>query len=152
MNKIYYWIFIGAIFISACGQINHTIPDSPDAKATNPIVEKYITANETYNTDDLMALYADQLVWVDNGMNDGPFNKPNLDFLVRQSFNQKEIKVKFLSYLLTPDGCYAVLESTVSMPSKRDGKWVSTKAYAVLEFKDGKIINETWYYDGFAFN
>jgi ketosteroid isomerase-like protein len=54
----------------------------------------------------------------------------------------------FESYLLTPDGRFAVAQSNLSMKATSTGKWVSTPAAAVLELKDGKIVNETWYYDG----
>lgn len=144
-NRI--WIFIVfALLLSSCSQVTTTIPNTKEAKQAQIIMEQYLSANRSANIDQVMSLYADNVVWMDHGMDTGPFNKADLDALNRMSV--KEVKENALSYLLTPDGRFAVLQTNLTMPNVTGNKTVTTLAIGVLEFKDGKIINETWYYDG----
>jgi len=146
MKKIFVLAMVIALILTACGQVKTNIPNTKDAKAAQAIIENWISANKANDVDKLMSLYADNIVWMDYGLNDGPFNKADLDVMNRMSTG--EIKSKLESYLLTPDGRFAVAQLNLSMKATSTGKWVSTPAVAVLEFKDGKIVNETWYYDG----
>lgn len=141
-----------AVALSACGGVKTDMPDTPEAEATAVIVEQYITANLEYDADGLMALYADDLFWMDYGGNDGPLTKGNLDYFIHETMAARDFKYDFNSYLVTPDGRFAVIETVFSMPAASSGKWVSVSCITVLEFMDGKIISEIWYYDGTVFH
>jgi hypothetical protein len=62
------------------------------------------------------------------------------------------MKVQINTYVITPDGHFAILQGTYSQAAITSGKWETAPAYAVLKFKDGKIIAETWYYNGEVFH
>jgi ketosteroid isomerase-like protein len=151
MKKILAFALVITVFLSACGHIKADVADTPEAKATQVLVQQYIKANMMYDADLLMSLYADNVVWMDYGLYDGPFNKATIDFYTRESFGRKDMKAKMKSYIVTEDGRFAVLQTTFSMQAASNNKWASTPAIAILEFKDGKIANETWYYNRAVF-
>ncbi len=142
-------LFLSIIFLlSACGGVRADVADNPQAKAAQSIVEEYIIANETYDPDRLMMLYADNLFWMDYGGNDGPLSRANLDYFVHETMAAKDFKMKVKSYSITPDGRFAALEVDYSQLAAFSGKVVSVTCVVLLEFRDGRIINETWYYNG----
>ena len=49
--------------------------------------------------------------------------------------------------MMTSDGRFAVLNVEYSEISPLSGDWVAAPCVVVLEFEDGQIINETWYYN-----
>jgi ketosteroid isomerase-like protein len=142
------------LFLSACGTkgMKTDVPDNPEGKATQTIVEQYITAYKGNDAASLISLYSDDLVWMDYGFNDGPYGKSGISVDIRQGMNTKYYTVKIDSYVVTVDGRFAVLQGKYSQPNKSTGKWTSVPGYAVLEFKDGKIIAESWYYNVSAFH
>lgn len=151
MRKISVITIIFAILLSACGQVKTSVPNTPQAKASQAILEEYISTNAAHDPDKLLSLYADDVVWMDYGMNDGPWDKADLDYYIGSGLSQDEIKVQFESYVMTPDGRFAAAQVRLSMKAASTGKWVTVPSSVVLEFKDGKIISETWYYDGNAY-
>jgi hypothetical protein len=84
---------------------------------------------------------------MDYGGDDGPFTKKTLDYLVRESFLAQDFKYEFGPYLVTSDGRFAVLNVEYSEISPLSDDWVAAPCVVVLEFEDGQIINETWYYN-----
>ncbi len=48
---------------------------------------------------------------------------------------------------MTSDGKYAVVEGVFSEISALTGKWVEAPFVLVLEFKNGLITSEEWYYN-----
>ena len=123
MKKILVVTLFTMLFLTACGGIKADVPDNPDAKATQALVEKYIETNLTYDADGLMALYADDLFWMDYGGNDGPLTRGNLDYFVHETMAAKDFKHKFKSYLVTPDGRFAVIQIRYSQAAASSGKW-----------------------------
>jgi len=146
-------VTIFLVFVLAgCGQVKADVPDTPEALATQALVEKYITATLNKDADNLMALYADDVFWMDYGGNWGPVTKGNLDHAMRYWDSEQDSNIKFETYMITPDGRFAVINDIESGVATLSGKKVSTPRVGILEFKDGKIISETWYYNGYAFH
>jgi ketosteroid isomerase-like protein len=139
------------IALSACGGVKADVPDNSIAKATQAIVEQWITAYQAYDSEALLSLYSDDIIWMDYGYNDGPYHKAELNNAVRGWFDSKMLKVEVNSYTITWDGHFAVIQGVYSENTGITSKWASTPAVAILEFKDGKIIRETWYYNTSVF-
>jgi ketosteroid isomerase-like protein len=138
-----------ALLLSACAgtEIKADVADNPQAQATKALVEKFIETNLAYDSEGLISMYADDLVWMDYGGDDGPLTKNTLDYLVRESFSAQDFKYEFGPYMVTSDGRFAVLNVEYSEISPLSGDWVAAPCVVVLEFEDGQIINETWYYN-----
>jgi ketosteroid isomerase-like protein len=151
MKKVFILALIVAIILSACGSVKANVPSTSDAKLTQAILEKYISAYQTFDSDKLMSFYADNITWMDYGCKDGPYDKANLDLLVHQWLGQREIKVKFESYLLTADSSFAVVQGDLTMKNITTHKWISTQAIVILELISGKIVNESWYYNCYIY-
>ncbi len=82
MYKKFVPIMILAILLAACGQIQVDVPDTPEAQAAQVLVEAYITTNVEYDAEGLLALYADDIFWMDYGGDDGPLDKGDLNYVV----------------------------------------------------------------------
>jgi hypothetical protein len=139
------------LVVSACGQTSDaaTVAANPESIASQSIVEKYIQSNEEYDVDLYTSLLHDEYVFMDYGMGDGPFGKTILSAFAREAMAEPDTyKTEYGSYTITPDGRFAVVEGTYSEPDRDGGKWIAAPGYVVLEMKDGKIIAETWYYNG----
>jgi ketosteroid isomerase-like protein len=138
-------IIVMALLLAACGQIKVDVPDTVDAQAAQVLVEAYITTNVEYDAEGLLALYADDIFWMDYGGTVGPLGKGDLNYLVPVRMAAEEFKIEFSSYLVTSDGKYAVVEGIFSEFSALTGKWVEAPFVLVLEFKNGLIASEEWY-------
>ena len=152
MNRCLLGVICVAFFLASCQQANPQVPDTPEAFTTQASVEKYIDANLNYDADSLMSLYADDLFYMDYGINAGPLTRGNLDYYVHETMAARDFGIDFKSYVITPDGRFAAIEALYSEQADLARKWATTPAFALLEFKDGKIISETWYYDGSVFH
>jgi ketosteroid isomerase-like protein len=126
------------------------VPDNQDAKATQALVKDWITANRTNDYKKLISQYADDVVWMDYGDNYGPLDKGNLSYALQYESGPDQMKIKCKSYLVMSNGNFAVIQATFTTHSRSTRKWVSMPATAILEFKDGKIIRESWYYNNSA--
>jgi len=150
MKKIAFLVIGIALLMSACGQIKADVPDNPDAKATQALVQEWMAVSKANDYQKLIALYADDLVWMDYGDNYGPLDKGNLSYDLQYESGPEQMKLKYKSYLVTSNGHCAVIQATFSTHARSTGKWVSMPAIAILEFKDGKIVRESWYYNNNA--
>ena len=135
------------ILLTACGRIKVDVPDTTAARITKSIVEQWITANRNYDAEAILSLYSDDITWIDHGYDEGPYQKASIAGSLRQWYSSRLLKVDAQSYLVTLDGRFAVIQAIYSEKDSLSGKWVSTPATAILEFKAGKILNETWYYN-----
>lgn len=135
-----------ALTLAACGGIKADVADNDVARATQAIVEKWIAAYQTYDPSTLISLYSDDITWIDYGKNDGPHHG-GMNGLIHSTFDSQVYKLRVDSYIITRDGRFAVIQGAYSEKNGISGKWASTPAVAILEFKDGKIIRETWYYN-----
>jgi len=154
MKKLRFATIFVTLLLTACakGGVKMDVPENPEGKATQAIVEQYITAYKNNDADLLTSLYSDKLVWMDYGFNDGPYGKSGISTDIRQGMSTKYYTVNIDSYIVTIDGRFAVLQGEYEQPNKSTAKWTSVPGYAVLEFRDGKIISETWYYNVSAFH
>jgi ketosteroid isomerase-like protein len=151
MKKAFILAIAVALVLTACGGIKADVADNDVAKATQAIVEKWIAANQAYDAYAILSLYSDDITWMDYGYNDGPYHKVGLNGAVHEWFASEALKVEVKSYLVTRDGHFAVIQAIYSEKDGITGKWASTPAVAILEFKDGKITHETWYYNTSVF-
>lgn len=147
MKKTWVLLVFSVLLLSACSWLKSDVPDTAPAKATQVIVEKFIAANSKYDPDTLVSLYSPDILWMDNGDMYGPLHFDQLEWMIRNDYSPDQMTLSFRSYLVSFDGRYSVVEGTFSTKNKTTGKWVSMPAVAVMEFKDGKIYRETWYYN-----
>jgi len=146
MKKLFLLSIVVASMLSSCGGIKATVADDPYAKESQAIVEKWMAAYRNLDAEALLSLYSSDLTWRDCGFN------INCDFegladlqgVVPVSFREKDFKVQAQSYMVTAFGRFAVLQVMYAEPE--GGPATSTPTTVILEFKDGKILNETWYY------
>jgi ketosteroid isomerase-like protein len=151
MKRLILLSILFVLIVSACGQTSEaaTVADNPESIATQSIVKQYIKSIEGYDADLFTSLLHDEYVFMDYGMGDGPFGKTILSAFAREAMAEPDTnKTEFGSYTITPDGRFAVIEGAYSEPARDGGKWIAAPGYVVLEMKDGKIIAETWYYNG----
>ena len=154
MKRILLPLFLVLLVLAACSQTKNTasVADNPASRVAEEIASQFIQAYETYDAEGLISTFHDEYVFMDYGMDDGPYTKGNISYFIKESMAEPDTwKAQFDEYTITPDGRFAVLAGTFSMVDKRDGEMVTVPAYVVLEVKDGLIIAETWYYNGEVF-
>jgi hypothetical protein len=143
------------VFATACGgiKVQADVPDTPGAIASQIIVDQYIKAYVSYDAEGLIALFHDDYVFMDYGLDDGPLGKGNISYAIKEAMAEPDTwKAQFVSYTITPDGRFAVLEGSFSMGAKIYGDMASAPAYVVLEFQGDQVLSETWYYNGEVFH
>lgn len=157
MNKILALVALVVVLLAGCAPAasspSASVPNNPDAKATKAIVEKYMAAAEatTFNAKALVPLYADSVTLVDYGFplttGDRPLTKADISSWYTDEGAPPQRKAHFQSYLVTADGRFAVIQAVLTFVSSLTNKPVSAPATGVLEFANGQIVNETWYYN-----
>ena len=157
MKKVQILTIVLVLFLVACGYIGNrsasaSVPNNPEAKAIQTIVDKYIAAIQAYDADALAPLYADNSVWEDFGNSFGPLNKADLSYFYHQDWKSADNKLEFKSYFVTVNGRFAIAQAIFSRVAPSTNTWASTPAVIVLEFKDNKIVNESWYYNESLFH
>lgn len=153
--KKYLCVTILVIFLlTACAQggIKAHVPDTSEGLATQIIVEQFITAYKSDDADLLISLFHEDYSFMDYGLGDGPVGKGPISYAIKEAMSTHYYEVDFNSYLVTPEGRFAVTQGSYAQAAKSTGKWITVPAYAVLEFKDCKVLAETWYYDGSVFH
>ena len=130
---------------AAPAEIKITVSDNQYSKASQAIVEKWLAAYKNRDPKALLALYADDIAWDDcSGLDCGksPAGLSDLRSFMPQSLLDPTFKVEVQSYFVTQFGERAVVEllySDANVPV------TNAPSVAILEFKDGKIVKETWY-------
>jgi ketosteroid isomerase-like protein len=152
MKKTLVFAIVFALALSACAGVKADVPDNEAAKVKQAIVEEWMAAYQAYDAEALLSLYSDDMSWMDYGYNDDPYHKVVLKGAVHEWFASEALKVEVKSYLVTMDGRFAVVNAIYSEKNGLTGKWNSTQAVAILEFNDGKIVKETWYYNTSVFH
>lgn len=149
MKKNCFLFSFFVFLLAACSQsgVKADVPNTPQAKAAQVLVEQYIHALTTYDFAPLDSLLSDDYVYTDYGRFVRPESKDNLILLLQEDMSTRSYKVEFPAYTVTSDGRFAVLQAIYSEKSPATGKWVSAPMYDVVEIKDGKIIAETMYYN-----
>ncbi len=147
MKKILYLIIVLAMALSACGGVKATVPNNAYAKDSQMIVEKWIAAYRNRDGAALLSLYSDDIDYSFCGTTNCDHTYlDELKGVVPDSLKNPEVKIAFQSYFLTTYGERAVVQGRYTDPY-----WPTDNAQTVviLEIKNGKITNETWYWAGF---
>jgi hypothetical protein len=145
MKRIFFPVIVFVFLLTACAGVKARVPDDPYAKESQVVVEKWIAAFRDLDAEALLSLYSDEVTFVDCGDNFtcDVEDLVNLQGVVPLSFRQEGFKVETQSYMITAFGRFAVLQVMYAEPP---GIPTSTPATVILEFKDGKILKEMWYY------
>jgi hypothetical protein len=157
MKKLSLLIAFFALMLSACGGVNATspalvnrevkitVPDNPDAQASQAIVDRWIAAYQTSDADTLLSLWSDDIAWTACAASPcASYHLGELKYFVPRDFKNPAFKVEIQSYLITTSGDFAVVQALYTDP--KVGVLTPTPAVAILEFEDGKILNEKWYW------
>lgn len=167
MKKLFLLTMFFALTLSACGavkvtapnnpdaqasqptvenrDVKATIPDNPDAKASQAIVEKWIAAYQTSDADALLSIWSEEIAWTACAASPcASYHLGELKYYVPRDFKNPKFKVETQSYLITTSGDFAIVQTLYTDP--RVGVLTPTPAVAILEFEDGKIVNEKWYW------
>jgi hypothetical protein len=145
MKKLFLLTLFFVFLLSACGGVEARVPDDSYAKESQAVVEKWIAAFNDLDAEALLSLYSNDFTFMDCGLNYSCDYEDlgSLGGFVPQSFRGEDFKVETQSYMITNFGRFAVLQVMYAEPP---GIPTSIPATVILEFKDGKILNETWYY------
>jgi ketosteroid isomerase-like protein len=146
MKKLFLVILLFTLTLSACGGVKSSVPNDPYAKESQAIVEKWIAAFHNLDAQALLSLYSNDVTFWDCGLNINcdVGRLVDLQGVVPLAFKEQGFNVEAQSYMVTGFGRFAVLQVMYADPM--GGQKTSTPATVILEFKDGKILNETWYY------
>jgi ketosteroid isomerase-like protein len=141
-------ILAGLILVACAGLgTNSAAAQVSEAQA---LATKYKTAYETKDADMYLSLFNDDSVFTDYGMKDGPISMSSLKSDVYDVFKEEAFSFKVKSHFVSSDGQYASVRGDFSYHGNT-GSIVTVPATTILEFKSGKIVSETWYYDGTNF-
>lgn len=138
-------IIIVAMLLTACGpNSSQTVGKSEE------LVKAFITAYETKNTKQYLALFDKDAIYMaqgDPGMRSvGEMYVRNLTTPIAETFNEPTFQVKFESYFISVDGAKAAL-TTIYTNKDSTGNPTSVPMVIILEIRDGKIVREDDYYD-----
>ncbi len=125
-----------------------TAPAAPQAApTTESLVEEWSAAYAAEDVDKAFSLWSDDAEWMDNAdpefQSSGPQKVKDIESMIRGSVGSFQVHIT--SHFISADGRFAAAQGTFAMNVK------TAPAVAILEFKDGKIVKETWYYDGSQF-
>lgn len=143
MKKLFILAVALAIVLSACGQ------QGAGASETPALVKAWISAYESKDADKFIALYSDDVYYADWAIGAFITGKDGWSSGVRSTFPEEGFAVKVNSYFVSSDGRFAAVECIYSNKD-RQGRIVSMPMASILEFKNGKIVKETDYYDAGA--
>ena len=143
MKKLFILAVAIAIILSACGQQGAGVSE------TQALVKAWVSAYESKDADKFIALYSDDIYYADWAIGAFITGKDGWSSGVRSTFPEEGFAVKVTSYFISSDGRSAAVEGIYSNKDKQ-GRIVSMPMVSVLEFKNGKIIKETDYYDASA--
>lgn len=167
MKKLSLWTLLFALMLSACAgidvtptdsldepvtqlavenkEIDATVPDRPAAKDSQAILEKWIAAYQTSDADALLSLWSEEIAWTACAASPcASYALAELKYYVPRDFKNPEFSVQIQSYLVTSSGDFAIVRALYVDPLV--GLQTPTPAVAILEFEDGKIVNEKWYW------
>ncbi len=150
MKKLSLLVILLAFVLAACGtakttEVKATVAGDPLSKATQAVVEKWVTAIRNRDTDALLSLYSDDMVWSEcstdkcyqSGLSELKYTMGST-----YAFGNPDFKVEPQSYFVTDFGHKAVVQTLYTDPNTGS---VKAPSVTILEFKDGKITGETWY-------
>jgi steroid delta-isomerase-like uncharacterized protein len=144
MKTFFVVVVVIAGLLTGCGQ------QGGGADRTEALVKEWITAYEAKDVDRFIALYADDIYYADWAIGAFIEGKDGWSSGVRNTFPEEAFAFKSASSFVSADGRFATVEGRYS-DDDSEGRVVTVPMATVLEFKDGKIVKETDYYDGSAF-
>lgn len=151
-------IFI-VLFAVACSQVQPTrvvtpVPVTPTASPVSiaeTLAKQYLTAYETKNADLYYSLFSSDALYMDYGVNFGPFRVMDIKDETYSGFASKYFEYKIISSFVSADGRHVALEGTYTDRVRGGNNTASVRCLSILEIRDGKIVKESLYYNGAAF-
>ncbi len=125
-------------------KVKATVANDDGARATQAIVEKWVSALQNRDANLFLSLYSDNVTWKMCSAKCSAFKLFDLKIYVPSDFSRPTVQMNNLSYTVLNNGVYAIVQG-VYQDIGGDAK-EPTPLTDILEFEDGKIINETWYY------
>jgi len=144
MKPFFAVVVAAACLLAGCGQPGES------AAQTEALVREWVSAYEAKDADRFIALYADDIYYADWAIGAFIEGKDGWSSGVRSTFPEAAFAFKATSSFVSADGRFATVEGSYS-DNDNEGRVVTVPMASVLEFRDGKIVKETDYYDAGAF-
>jgi ketosteroid isomerase-like protein len=106
----------------------------------------YASAYEEKDARSYLSLFAKDADYVDYGVQVHAKIAALREELLR-SFKRKSFRLQIRTFFVSPDGRFAALQGTYT-DTARSGDVASVPIASILEFRNGRIIKESLYYDG----
>jgi hypothetical protein len=145
MKKLLLLVIVSSLLTTACGGAKATVPNNDYARQTQAVVEKWIAAYQERDAQALLSLYSNDITETDcSGVECVTFHLSDLESEVPYAFRDPTFKVRVNSYVVTSAGVFASVQATYEYGSV--GPTTPVPATIILEFRDGRILNEMWVY------
>jgi ketosteroid isomerase-like protein len=115
------------------------------------LVNQYVSAYETKNADLYLSLFSEDGVYVDYGINLEPTPLVYLREDVYSTFADTHFQFEITSYFVSADGRFAAIEGIYTDWPRGANQTASVPCLAILEIRDGRIVKESFYYNGAEF-
>ncbi len=143
------------IFLVGCSGVQAVAPTptpSPVLLAES-IAQQYASAFEARDADKFFSLHSDDALYMGYGVgNSRGATKIKLYVQELQALFRyvESFQVKITSYIVSADGRFVVLQGSYTDWGK-NGYPATVPIVVIVEIRDGKIVQETAYYDGSPF-
>jgi hypothetical protein len=122
-----------------------------DVATAMSLAKGYVDAYQAKDAEKFFGLMDNDAIYSDQGRssirNSGDFYMRNLNTAIAQTFQDPVFAYVCKSYFVSSDGQFATAQCLYT-DTGIDGNPATVPAVSILEFKNGKIIKETMYYDG----
>ncbi len=127
-------------------KIKATIANDDGARITQALVEKWISAYQKHDANLLLSLWSDTITWKICASGCSAYHMDELRGYVSSDLSRTSFTMNTLSYTVLNTGTFAVVQAIYQDASASGDAKDPTPATVILQFLNGKIVNETWYY------
>jgi ketosteroid isomerase-like protein len=141
---------VGMILVLSLASCNtQSAPElSESPEETRKVVQSWMNAHQSLDADKLMSCYAEDVVYLNVVIKDfGTVTYDGLNKSIRKDFQKDGFRMELVSSFISPDGKFAAIQGTY-YDLNSAGRQISMPIAIVLEFRDGEIVKETDYFDG----
>ncbi len=147
-----------ALLLSACGglkatstevkptetKVMATVANDDGARATQAIVDQWLDAIQKRDAKLFLSFYSDSINWTMCSLKCSSLGIDTLKTYVPRDFSRASVQMNILSYTVLNNGVFAIVQG-VYQDTGGDAK-EPTPLTIILEFSNGMIITETWYF------